>query len=130
VDIQHFQLSEQSIRNSVADATLFIHLNKQRGKVRLMVYKVVGNASEHESMTVLFMSASKFSEHREDGWIELDVKKLLQEWFKHPRSNLGVIIKVEDESGSKPYSVDTFSPDGEALVSLEKRIYIIFSRFN
>ncbi|XP_059479762.1 growth/differentiation factor 8-like [Neocloeon triangulifer] len=116
LDIQHFQLSEQSIRNTVADATLYIHMPKTRGKVKLLVYKVVSNASEHESMMVLLSSASKLSEHREDGWVELDVKRLMQDWFKHPKSNLGVIIKIEDETGaSKPYSVATYSSNGEAL---------------
>jgi hypothetical protein len=118
LEILHFQLSEQSIRNSVADATLFIHLPKTHGKVKLLVYQVMGNASEHESMTVLLTTASKPDEHREDGWIELDVKKILQDWFKHPKTNLGVIVKVEDESGaSKPHRVGTYSSNGDVLVS-------------
>jgi TGF-beta propeptide len=118
LEIQHFQLSEQSIRNSVADATLYIHLPKTHGKVKLLVYKVVGNASEHDSMTVLLTTVSKLTEHFEDGWIEIDVKRVLQDWFKHPEKNLGLIIKVEDESGtSHPHRVATYSNNGDVLVS-------------
>ncbi|KAF4533328.1 hypothetical protein B566_EDAN004449 [Ephemera danica] len=108
LDIQHFRFSEHSTRNKVSDASMFIWVPEMSRPVRVRVYQVMGNATEHQSMMVLLIASSKLSEQRKPGWVEVDTRKLLIDWFKSPHDNLGVVFKLEDSTGhSIPYSTDT-----------------------
>jgi hypothetical protein len=107
LDIQHFRFSDHATRNKVSDASMFIWVPEMSRPVRVRVYRVVGNATEHQSMMVLLAASSKLTDQREPGWVELDTRKLITEWFKSPHDNLGVVVKLEDSSGhSIPYPTD------------------------
>jgi hypothetical protein len=126
MDIQHFKFSERSIRNKVKDASMYIYNPIVSRPVRVLVYRVVGNATEHESMTVLLVAASKLNEQRKPDWVELDARKLIIDWFKSPQDNLGVVVKLEDDTGlSIPYNVEPYDHSGESKVSYYDIIYFI-----
>ncbi|CAB3386769.1 Hypothetical predicted protein [Cloeon dipterum] len=101
VYIYHFQPSKVFMRKMVENASLFVYLPKVDGKIRLVIFKVVGNESEHQSLSIQKDAGTMLEPHPNDKWVVLNVRRLVQEWFDKPESNLGIVIKVEDERGKE-----------------------------
>lgn len=50
-------------------------------------------------------------------WLQLEAKKLVSHWFRHPSENLGLVVHVYDSEGRKVNAVVDPPPGMESLVS-------------
>lgn len=56
---------------------------------------------------------------RQGDWISLDIRKLVSQWFRHPRENLGIVIQAfdsENESATLNVDLDETSPQVFILI--------------
>lgn len=68
---------------------------------------------------------------RRGTWVTIELRRMVAEWFKHPRDNLGVAVKITLPNGRRPSRnsrpVET-SPDAEDAPYLEVQTQELDSR--
>ncbi|KAM7307855.1 putative myostatin [Ixodes scapularis] len=50
-------------------------------------------------------------------WLQLEAKKLVSHWFRHPADNLGLVVHAYDAQGRKLLAVTDPPPGRDSLVS-------------
>lgn len=132
-EIQYFRFSDKIMRSKVVRAQLWLYVRgaadqefettpTSADEVRainvsvLRVLRVNGQPVPPESPTLEILHTSKEEQPRgRGGWITVEVKKLLTEWFKFPRDNLGIIVQATDELGNQLAVTDPDAEDGSLV---------------
>ncbi|OXU22657.1 hypothetical protein TSAR_003035 [Trichomalopsis sarcophagae] len=68
---------------------------------------------------------------RRGTWVTIELRRMVAEWFKHPRDNLGVAVKITLPNGRRPgrnYRPVETSPDAEDAPYLEVQTQELDSR--
>ncbi|XP_071443076.1 growth/differentiation factor 8 [Hetaerina americana] len=110
VDIQYFRFSDKTTRNKVMRAHLWIYAKSWGGgdgeggtmgtDVTVTVYRVREGRGGGESPQLSIIHSSKEREPLpgRGRWITVDIRRLVIEWFKYPRENLGLVAQVYDSN--------------------------------
>ncbi|XP_069471763.1 growth/differentiation factor 8 [Ambystoma mexicanum] len=94
-----FRLSSKIQHNKVLKAQLWIYLKPplKPAKATVQILRLIRPSREGARFTPI--RTLKLDVPSTGIWQSIDVKSIVQNWLKQPESNLGVEIKVSDETG-------------------------------
>lgn len=104
MEVQYFKFSHSVMVNKVIRANLWVYLTPskavQDAGTLVHVYKVSRTESSGGTvMTHVLSSKVHDLKPRRGGWVAVDIRKLAFEWFRHPYSNLGIVVQAFDQEG-------------------------------
>jgi len=100
-----FRFSEKVMRSKVDKAHLWLHLNPvsaaqmaKNATAWIHIYKV-DRVSETESPVLNQVRSTRVALEEKGGWVSLEIRKVVSDWFKWPEDNLGLAVQAVDSSG-------------------------------
>ncbi|KAG8225067.1 hypothetical protein J437_LFUL000046 [Ladona fulva] len=127
VDIQYFRFSDKITRNKVMKAHLWLYAKSWGGgdgeggtvapDVTVSVYRVRG-VDDSLQLSKLHSIKERAPLPGRGQWYKVDIRRIVVEWFKHPRENFGLVAQVLDSNQHELMVTDP-EEDGGGLVSLE-----------
>ncbi|CAG0918477.1 unnamed protein product [Notodromas monacha] len=117
LNVQYFSFSKLLMKYSISDARLWIYMKADRSaeeifdhldterpsRRRIPVYKVPKPPAGYEFRSespILTQVGNVTKPYYKNNWVSLDVRSLVQDWFKDPTTNYGIIIGGPGESDS------------------------------
>lgn len=113
MDVLYFKFSDKIVQHRVTEAKLSLWLwgnehespgdvlrsgfqqDNTKGPVTITLQRILKGTTENGGPLLGPPLTTKHPRPEGTGdWILIDVKRMVTHWFKHPRENLGVIIKI------------------------------------
>ncbi|CAM1322021.1 MSTN (predicted) [Pycnogonum litorale] len=99
--VQYFNFAEKVRAHSVKRAHLWVFLkpskiSQSRSTATVKIFQVQKLISgESPILNEVHNSEVEITSKR-GNWISLDIRKLVSQWFRHPRENMGIVIQAFD----------------------------------
>ncbi|XP_046747385.1 growth/differentiation factor 8-like [Diprion similis] len=151
LDVLYFKFSDKIVQHRVREAKLSLWVwgsdhespdrevlrsgfqqESARGPITVTLQRILRGSSENGGPLLGPQLTTKHPRPERNGdWIVIDVKRMVAMWFKHPRDNLGVAIKLQ--AGSNGHRRSNFKlmeldPDAEHTPYLDVEIEDLDSR--
>ncbi|KAH6937782.1 hypothetical protein HPB50_004053 [Hyalomma asiaticum] len=120
----HFRFSEAALNLHVSKAHLWVFVSSNQSlsstaAVWVTLYQVARDAAAPELHLVKVRTKEEKGNLRRGFWVQMDAKKLVSHWFRHPKDNLGIVVHAYDSEGRKVHVITEPPPGREALVGCE-----------
>ncbi|EEC07766.1 myostatin, putative [Ixodes scapularis] len=115
----HFRFSESVQNLHVAKAHLWVFVSSNQslsGAAWVTLYQVARDAVRGPHLVKVRTKEEK-GNLRRGFWLQLEAKKLVSHWFRHPADNLGLVVHAYDAQGRKLLAVTDPPPGRDSLVS-------------
>jgi len=99
------------MHHAVTEAHLWLWVRGGNGSLTVEVYRMRrGSGGSDASPAPAFETSSKQPRPAgRGGWVAVDVRRLLDTWFRRPQDNFGLVIRAIDSSG-RPVPVSVNPP--------------------
>ncbi|XP_037510332.1 growth/differentiation factor 11 [Rhipicephalus sanguineus] len=120
----HFRFSEAALNLHVSKAHLWVFVSSNQSlsstaAVWVTLYQVARDAAAVPELHLVKVRTKEEKGNLRRGfWVQMDAKKLVSHWFRHPKDNLGIVVHAYDSEGRKVHVVTEPPPGREALVSV------------
>lgn len=64
-----------------------------------LIWEQVDRVSETESPVLNQVRSTRVALEEKGGWVSLEIRKVVSDWFKWPEDNLGLAVQAVDSSG-------------------------------
>jgi len=125
MESMYFKFSEKVMRSKVDKAHLWIHLNPvpaaqlaKNSTVWIHMYKV-DRVSVLESPVLNQVRSTSVALEEKGGWVSLEIRKVVSDWFKYPVENLGLAVQAVDASGNSLITTQADDIDGSLIPFVE-----------
>ncbi|KAM7300739.1 growth/differentiation factor 8 [Ixodes scapularis] len=113
----HFRFSESVQNLHVAKAHLWVFVSSNQslsGAAWVTLYQVARDAVRGPHLVKVRTKEEK-GNLRRGFWLQLEAKKLVSHWFRHPADNLGLVVHAYDAQGRKLLAVTDPPPGRDSL---------------
>lgn len=118
LDVLYFKFSDKVVQHRVTKADLSLWIwgvnqdaelgeqsdldNQDAGPVTITLQRILRGATETGGPLLGPPLTTKHLRPygRRGGWITIELRRMVAEWFKHPRDNLGVALKITGPGGN------------------------------
>lgn len=145
LDVLYFKFSDKVVQHRVTRAELSlwiwgmnketelgepIDLNDQdAGPVTITLHRIVRTETGGIVLGTALTTKHPRPFGRRGGWITIELRRMVAEWFKHPRDNLGVAVKITGSNGNhRRNRLVEISPGAEYAPYLEVQMQELDSR--
>lgn len=104
IEVLYFKFSHSVMVNKVMTANLWVYLHPYEKASPLTtlvhVYKVQRTDQRSESIVQEHVDSIKVEiKPRKHNWVTVDIRKLVNEWFRNPHKNYGLVVQAYDNEG-------------------------------
>ena len=82
-----------------------------------MTFPKVVRVPEAESPVLNPVRMTRVALEEKGGWVSLEIRKVVADWFRWPEENLGLVVHAIDSNGASLIATDAQDADG-SLVNL------------
>ncbi|KAH8039168.1 hypothetical protein HPB51_005344 [Rhipicephalus microplus] len=117
----HFRFSEAALNLHVSKAHLWVFVSSNQSlsstaAVWVTLYQVARDAAAVPELHLVKVRTKEEKGNLRRGfWVQMDAKKLVSHWFRHPRDNLGIVVHAYDSEGRKVHAITEPPPGRESL---------------
>lgn len=115
--VVHFRFSDTVLNMHVTKAHLWVFVSSNQsvpGATWVTLYQVARDGTRGAHLVKVRTKEEK-GNLRRGFWLQLEAKKLVSHWFRHPSENLGLVVHVYDSEGRKVNAVVDPPPGMESL---------------
>ncbi|XP_054164627.1 growth/differentiation factor 8-like [Oppia nitens] len=127
VKCQYFRFSANVLNAHVSKAHLWVFVRPTNHQLQvdqqlsttawIVVYQIVRQENGNDSPTLLHVRAKKIDVNSKKGvWVQIELKKLVSQWFRHPGDNLGLAIHSYDKDGKELAVIEANSNEDNSLM--------------
>jgi len=128
MESMYFKFSDKVVRSKADKAHLWLYLNSvssaqlsKNATVWIHVFKVV-RVPQDESPVLNPVRMTRVALEAKGGWVSLEIRKVVADWFRWSDENLGLVVQVTDFEGKSLSDVIVTDPeaaDGSLIPFLE-----------
>ncbi|KAL3209036.1 hypothetical protein MRX96_009555 [Rhipicephalus microplus] len=106
----HFRFSEAALNLHVSKAHLWVFVSSNQSlsstaAVWVTLYQVARDAAAVPELHLVKVRTKEEKGNLRRGfWVQMDAKKLVSHWFRHPKDNLGIVVHAYDSEGRKVHA--------------------------
>lgn len=149
LDVLYFKFSDKIVQHRVTEARLSLwvwgseHENSgdvmrssfqqdnAKGPITITLQRILKGTTENGSPLLGPPLTTKHPRPERNGdWIVIDVKRMVTQWFKHPRENVGVAVKIGGSTSHRRnnFKLIELDPEAEHTPYLDVEIEDVDSR--
>ncbi|CAG2161864.1 unnamed protein product, partial [Oppiella nova] len=121
VKCQYFKFPSNVLNSHVTKAHLWVFVKPtnhlQDTNAWIVIYQIVKPETGNDSPTLLHVRAKKIDVSSKKGvWVQIELKKLVSQWFRHPNENLGLAIHSYDKDGKELAVIEVNTNEDNSLL--------------
>lgn len=122
IDVLYFKFSHSVAVSKVVKVLLWVYLKPtektQESGTLVHVYRVGRKEHPPNEIVQEHFHTEKVEMKRKTGmWIKVDARKLVNEWFRNPTSNYGIVVQAYDNDGRQLVVTVANAETNSSLVS-------------
>lgn len=139
LDVLYFTFTDKVSQNRVTRAELNLWVwginsdgdsldldNQDAGFLTITLQRIVRGTTENggTGLGPPLITKHPRPQGRRGGWITIELRRMVAEWFRHPRDNLGVAVKIAGPDGHRrsPIKLVEIDPSSDHAPYLEVQI--------
>lgn len=146
LDVLYFKFSDKVLQHRVTKAELSLWVwglnqdtefdelkSQETGPVTITLQRILRGATDTGGPLLGPPLTTKHPRpYGQGGWITIEIRRMVAEWFKHPRDNLGVALKIGGSGGNHRRNMASYlveiNPGAEYAPYLEVQMQDLDSR--
>lgn len=120
-NVLYFKFSSSVMASQVQTAHLWVHIRPSRHAQsrNVSLYQVVRHFTSDQTDLVQIKKKAIEKRNRHGNWIVFDVKKTVTQWFRHPKENLGLVVRFSDSDMNELVMSDIDGTEEEPFIEVK-----------